>query len=388
MKIDKLKKYQSLAFATVLSLLTGCSYTGNIKTESTAIEDDSVYKYKNHTTFTSPLDIRENNIHIFFEYNTLYIEHTESMESNKELSPETYQAINEILSDENNTKICLIGINDEIDFSKLNLENIKDINLRRCGEKLDCTAFVGQYEEINFSNTTTESAIHFLSNCDCSKATVFCSNLSYKSDMSGMLLEYTDETFVDLDVLAKFLIDNDIFVNELHIHQRLNFSSLEKETIEKICQVNAKWVSISSDGYDQPVDLNIVPNEKLDVLILHLVQKADNLYLEIENGEFGNVVVQKEHPMDILLYNMDITENTHFELPTNSNLSLIQTNCTDITPLNDLKNMQSIIYYITDYYYDNIVYSTHQSCDSEQSFKEFIEKVKQSQENDKVKTYQ
>lgn len=376
MGINNFKKYKTLLLTTALCVLTGCSYTGNAKIDKkdTITSETTVSEQlENSIPFSEIVDvIKERNVLISFKKGFLSLKSTNENGTNTELSDDTYQLLNEILSNSDMKKLYLHKIGNEIDFSRLNLSNIKSITLTNCKENLDCAPLAGEYEFIEFNNTPVSVAVNLLENSNCSNTIISCQNMDDTS---------LEKTFMDIDFFAQHLIENNIEIDSLYVAQSTYGAYISKETIEKLCKVNTNRLRIESSGNDEIIDLDITLNKSIEQLSLRLDNENES-----KNGELGNITIRGYHPISIVLSNIDIIENTHFDLQPESNITIRNAEYTDITPFNDLRNMELIVYYAPESM-NPIVYSISQSYNYEESFGKFMEQLEELYQSEKGNTY-
>lgn len=184
------------------------------------------------------------------------------------LSDEDYGIINEGLSNPDVYTLMVDGINDEIDFSKLNLENIKWLFLENLGPKFPYEKLYNKtYMYINIKQRNADewdiNAIsEFFNNIELNEATV---NLRFLSPE----IEIPEQRIIDV-LSNKTGLDTFILYDA-------DFSNLD------ISNLIASWIIISNDGTDKDINVNATINDAVDNFTISYYYPESSLVPEIKS---------------------------------------------------------------------------------------------------------
>lgn len=238
-------------------------------------------------------------------------------ENNKkcDLTDEFYSNLNLFLSQPNtNYYLSLGGLENEIDFSKIDLSNIKHLKFYYCKENFNYKSFTNnKYKSLYFYDVPLKDMKNFITNSTNNESEI----ISFSSTNQNI-------------ELVKFIVDNDINLKGL---------TVDSHDSDEICYLleKVKAEVIGTFLYDTDIE------SKKDLnLNLNLNEKTTNFYLFIPNGKnCSNLRIESNNKKDNLYFGIDyirITEDAIFSFPDNS-FVLIEGYHNNSNPFYDLSNV-------------------------------------------------
>lgn len=312
------------------------------------LENTTVNDLLSNTIKELTEEAKQNNISLSFDIGKVSISVYDKGKTGK-LSDGFYTNLNQVMILADIKTISLYDLGNEIDFSKVNLTAVKNLHLYKCSEDLDCSFFTQKYDHLSFYVVPTQLVINIVDNCDCSDATISCSNIK------DVLNEH-EQTFTDIDAFANYLVENNVSMKALDISQWSYCSDndfLTMETIDTLSHVNTERLFIISEGDESHINLNLTLNNNIQEFYIALPSYVDSWVFGIGVRQLGNVEISSENPnLNIAMQYGYINEQTHFKLPTSSTVQLLDTAHNDMTPFYDLSNVKGLEYTIR---FDSII---------------------------------
>lgn len=317
-------------------------------------------------------EAKQNHIDICFETEKISIYGNDEI-GKIELSDDFYFNLNQIMTLRDVNNLLLYHLGNEIDFSKVNLSTIKNLSLNGCKEGLDCSSFTQKYDSISFEHIPTELAIRIVENCDCSNATIYCSNIYNPS------IEKCCETFIDVNAFANYLVKNNISMKSLYVQQWSYFDDcvpFTMETIDTLSHVNTKALSIVSNGNEDSSNLNLALNKNIQYLYISLPKYVNGWIFDVGAWKLEDIKISSENPfLNITFEYGHIHDKTHFDLPASASVQLLETVVNDTNPFYDLSDVQRLKYTIHPSSIDNSEFAITYDADTD-NFDDFIEELK------------
>ncbi len=296
----------------------------------------------------------------YFEKDGIY---TISMSSvnviQKELPEGFYSNLNLLLSREVPYCLQLKFFNNEIDISKLNLTNVKYLELFSCGRELNYEAFSNHlYNSIIFDNIVSENAIKVLPN-----ATNVLTEIRYDNN-------YDSDNFKFIE----FLAENNVPMKSIY------YSSNEKQNDTKMYNLlgslNANNISYFEYSTKQntlasELDLDFVLDDKVEYFSATFARPMELKDIHV-TSQSSNVTLR--------FNNIQITEKSNFTVPDESYIVLNGT-CSDSSAFYDLDNIYQLNYYDSSND-DSFIWDSYTATNS---FHEAIEKFQESRQENLIK---
>lgn len=311
------------------------------------------------------------NVNITLKESELNISvYSEKNDTPYELSELFYSQLNQIIILCNVNSLSLYSLENEIDFSKINLSNIKELCLYRCSENLDCSAFTQTYDSILFYNTSVMTAINLLEKRDLSETVISCSNMCDSMDDLDL--------FMDIEYFVNYLVENNICMKELSIKQWSYFKgdiALSKEVIETLGQVNTTSLSLLNSNSIEPISLHLKLNDKIKNLYLGLPSYVHSWLSDVSFRKVDDIKIDSNNPDLMVTFSyLEITPDTYFDI-SSSSLSLVNVGYEDIAPFYNFSNMKNISYETSTYIFPIDTYIVYDS--TTETFEQFIQKMKE-----------
>lgn len=287
------------------------STTNNTETYETKKIIDQINRHFNHSIV----------LHYYSSTGIITITGPYEDKSIPKLSDKLYAKLNSILEQPNVQTLEIHNIDGEIDFSKLNLSNIKNLTLDGCKTKFDYEPFKNQeYENITFEGILAEPAIEIIQNTTTQDTNIEFVNYNNNQAAADFI---------------KFLADNQIAANSLNVAT----TECTKEDYASLCRTNITNIDIMFTApSDQTYDLELYPNSNIS---------SFNIWHTGKNIELGNIQVTSEYPFFYFAFNgyqSKITKNTSFNLPNYATAS-ISAKYESGNALQDLSNLYAFDFY-------------------------------------------
>ena len=246
-----------------------------------------------------------------------------SNDSTRQLTEEEYDLLNRLINNEDISidELNLVGLSRQIDFSKLDLSSIENVNFTRVADDFDYSTFSNLgLRNLSFSNINfTDSLKSFLDSATLDFCDVHLSSdgheiASYLADTEKSLAEISLSTF-----------DEDFdFQNIL--------STLPTQRVE---------LDYYYDSNHQPVDIHLdFSNSVREVnLEFHSIVETQNIslgdvYISSNNADFEVYFVDDDEEMTV-----DINSDTRFSLPDQAYVSFENITCSNMPiPISIEKN--------------------------------------------------
>jgi len=284
-----------------------------------------------------------------FEYTghgSQYSIRIENISDDLELSDTFYADFNTILSDSASYSLELNSLGDDIDFSKLDLTNIRSLSFTSCYDNFDYDAFSNYtYDNLSFYNISFESIEKIVKN----------------STTCSTFMDYANYNHLDDGYqLIEFLVENDISVGKLDVVGDDNNSH---NIYELLSQVNGEEINF----YEQEITPNL-EKSKLD-LNLRLNDRIQSITFSLSTKELGDIYLSSSNP-DLFFYFIDVnlTENTNFYLPDQIYFNLFG----NYTDLSAFRNLNNVTYFS---YFDYDTYAKVEYLKNKTDFDIFLEEI-------------
>lgn len=331
MKLKNVKYYSaSLLLATTLGF-TGCSKTidSNYNNSSEQqLQNDNLENESFIDKETKKLinDINRhfnNSIVLHYYSSTGIITITGPYEEKNipKLTEKLYNKLNELLEDSTIQTLEIRNIGNEIDFSKLNLSNIKNLTLDSCKTDFNYEPFKNQeYQNINFEGLTAEPAKEIIKSSSNKETNIEFVNYKDNQEATNFI---------------KFLADNQIPVNNL----TLATTEINKDDYTMLSKTNISNIDITfTNPSEQTYNLELYPNQNINSI---------TIWHNGKNIELGNIQIVSECPLFYFAFNgydSKITTNTNFSLPNFATAS-ISSKYESGNALQDLSNLYAFDFY-------------------------------------------
>lgn len=259
MKIIKNRKITNLSLAFLCALtITGCNNgtselnTDSSKSETCTLEEHAVLE-SNQIEVYSLSQSKNNTSAIEKEDKILYSVFDSFISISKcsygdydELSYSNYQELNEALKSDSIDTLMIDGIDTEIDFSKLNLENIKWIYLNNIGASFPLEMFHNKtYEFIELDQKEiTDGYI--------TKINDFFNNVSLKDATININLSDIKNTDIEQELLDTLANRNNIRVLTLYTN---SFESLDMSKLRPM------WLCVCTNGKSNDINMDVDLND-------------------------------------------------------------------------------------------------------------------------------
>ncbi len=272
-----------------------------------------------------------------------------------QITDQFYENLNLLLSYECDYQLQLCYLDDQIDFSKVDLTHVKKLSLQNCGDHFNYDNFTYQlYSQIDFYSIPAKDTIRILE-----------TSINDNTSISYLFDSYSDRL-----EFVKYLVDHNISINSYFQIGEFNHTNCEMYYL--LAQLDAKRVSSYEWGIRDDI-----PKFDLD---LELNGSIEDFNLSFsEQTELGKFTVSSNNPdLKITLSHGLYTENTSFDVPDNI-LMWLSGSCTDSNAFINLENIHSLYYFseTTDY---SISWQ-----DKNDDFDEFINQIQQSVNKSPVK---
>lgn len=258
---------------------------------------------------------------------TLSIIKKENTDSN-EILEDTYKNISKLLKNPANEidSLDIVGVGKEIDFTKLPIDDIENLEFSFVEDNFDFNQFKDLYPSmVDISSITQNSKLlEFLKD----------GNLEY----ADICISGEDKEILD------YLSNNNIDIRKVtaSIYQK------DKEAIDALSKVSAKNIEINilvdsdSDSFDIDMDLNYKINDvKISFSSLVEEQNLKLGKLNINsNNENLNIEIEENSPA----LELTINENTFFHFPNQSIVTLSNVLMTNLEAIGSLENVSFIEY--------------------------------------------
>lgn len=380
MKIKNLRYILSTAILSTTLSLTGCGSNSDVSEkelsiESLLIQSEEHASHCSHDVFVD-FNIAETELHMFlldqiqnqkeeteadkaiieisgflsnlpaFSYdhstNTISISGKDITED--DITDGFYSNFNLLLSQDCEYKLELSSLGNEIDFSKLDLTNVKELSLDNCSDKFNYDIFANQqYSSLKFFDISAKNTIKIVKNSTTSETDISYNNDSYQDRLQFL----------------KFLVDNDICMNSFF--QLGNCNEINSEIYRLLGKLNTKRVASyewQSRNFVPKIDFDFVLNDKIEYFNIDFAGQT----------ELGNINIVSNNPnLSIKLFDVYLTENTNFSIPDDIKIEFYGT-YTDINAFNGLNNVSYL------YYHDNDQ-NSYVYWDNGESFEDVIKKI-------------
>lgn len=251
-----------------------------------------------------------------------------SNDSTRQLTEEEHDLLNRLINNENISidELNLVGLSNQIDFSKLDLSSIENVTFTRVADDFDYSIFSDLgLRNLSFSNVNfTDSLKAFLD----SSTLDFC-DVHLSSDGSE-IASYLADTEKSLGEISLSTFDEDFdFQNIL--------SMLPAQRID---------LDYYYDNTHQPVDIHFDFSDsvrEVDLEFHSIIDTQDislgDVYMSSNNADFEVYFVDDEEEMTV-----DINSNTSFSLPDQAYVSFENITCNNPEAFTSLSNVDGIDY--------------------------------------------
>ncbi len=302
---------------------------GNYRYDVVSIDNNAFLKFMNeleknlgNKTGVQKEKIKENPLHVVFledEKSTLLIQ-GKDLENPQELDDAFYEKLSiQIASYPEAKTLLFYNLNDNtIDFSKIKFDNVE------------------QYEEIDFNKISFNSAKGLL-------------NAFHANHLPFIYWGEVFDKESELKLFLDYLIENNKKLDELYIYEknRNNNQGINPSDFQLASQVETKKLNICSDGFKDPISLDLSLNETISEFNMFLFENLQENFNEnfdySKNSELGSLSIHSHNKdLNINILNANVTSNTKFSIPDFAKISLSQFECSNIKALNDLENVEQL----------------------------------------------
>ena len=363
MKIKNIKYYSmALLLATSISF-TGCGSTNKssetkpiiettleneLSTEDNIIIKPEIKQNKSDDTIQNIADYFNNSIILKYYQDCGILTIFGPLENQiiPELTDELYEKLNTLLEQSDIQYLEIHRLGNEIDFSKLNLSNIKYITLDKCKEDFNYEPFQNQkFDNIILENIPVEQATNIVEKASTPNTSIDYISFNISNESSSFIKSLAD---TGIPVKSLYIATNEC--NQVdHFH---------------LSRINATNIEIMfTTPTDQVYNLEFDANENIESL---------QIWDTGSNIELGNITVTTNCPtfqFSLNGYNSRITETTHFSLPNNSS-AIISSGYETGSSLKELSNVDELSYY--DFNTDEEIYYYKDLNNFDQIIDEFL----------------
>ena len=269
----------------------------------------------------------EDGLSFFVENDSLHI-FKEDSDIKHALSDGSYDVLNRLLNNQyvEIESLRLVGLGEEIDFSKLDLSSISEIEFSSMKDNFDYLGVLNDgYSNISFSDVSFNDSLgEFLD-----YQNLYYSDIFVSDDGSDIVSYLSDEEKRFGTFSTNFYDGNN------------NLSSFIPSLCTKRVNLNYYY---SSD--ESPIDISVLLNERVDEVNLDFSSIVDE-----QDFTLGTVEITGDNPEleiniseDDSYCNLDIGTDTMFQVPDFSIVTLDNVTCSDSSAFSSLDNVSGLLY--------------------------------------------
>ena len=269
----------------------------------------------------------EDGLSFFIENDSLHI-FKEDSDIKHALSDGSYDVLNRLLNNQyvEIESLRLVGLGEEIDFSKLDLSSISEIEFYSMKDNFDYLGVLNEgYSNISFSDVSFNDSLgEFLD-----YQNLYYSDIFVSDDGSDIVSYLSDEEKRFGTFSTNFYDGNN------------NLSSFIPSLCTKRVNLNYYY---SSD--ESPIDISVLLNERVDEVNLDFSSIVDE-----QDFTLGTVEITGDNPEleiniseDDSYCNLDIGTDTMFQVPDFSIVTLDNVTCSDSSAFSSLDNVSGLLY--------------------------------------------
>lgn len=187
-----------------------------------------------------------------------------------------------------------------------------------------------ELKALSFENVSFEIAEKMLNTCHLEqlKDLTWGENIENKSNLK-QLLDYLIKQEVTLENL------------NLNLKNEKDYKGITEEEFQLLSQIKAKNITVFSEGYEQPIHLDLTLNETISNIYLRLLNKEGTTLTDNINSELGTIKIQSlNNQLRVYLLGGNITEKTHFSFPDFASVSLFHLQCSSVSAIKELNNIE------------------------------------------------
>lgn len=268
----------------------------------------------------------EDGLSFFVENDSLHI-FKEDSDIKHALSDGSYDVLNRLLNNQyvEIESLRLVGLGEEIDFSKLDLSSISEIEFSSMKDNFDYLGVLNDgYSNISFSDVSfNESLGEFLD-----YQNLYYSDIFVSDDGSDIVSYLSDEEKRFASFSTNFYDGNN------------NLSSFIPSLYTKKVNLNYYYSSDAS-----PLDISVLLNDRVDEVNLEFSSIVDE-----QDFTLGTVEITGDNPEleiniseDDSYCNLDIATDTLFQVPDFSIVTLDNVTCSDNSAFSSLDNVSGLL---------------------------------------------
>ena len=251
-----------------------------------------------------------------------------SNDSTRQLTEEEYNLLNRLINNEDISidELNLVGLSRQIDFSKLDLSSIENVNFTRVSDDFDYSTFSNLgLRNLSFSNINfTDSLKSFLDS-----ATLDFCDVHLSSDGSE-IASYLADTEKSLGEISLSTFDEDFDFQNI-----LSPLPAQRIDLDYYYDNNRQPVDIHFDFFDSVREVDLEFHSIIDTQDISL----GDVYMSSNNADFEVYFVDDEEEMTV-----DINSNTSFSLPDQAYVSFENITCSNPEAFTSLSNVDGIDY--------------------------------------------
>ncbi len=187
-----------------------------------------------------------------------------------------------------------------------------------------------ELEALSFENVSFEMAEKMLNTCHLEqlKDLTWIENIENESHLK-QLLNYLMKQEVTLENL------------NLDLKNVKDYKGITEEEFQLLSQIKAKNITVFSEGYEQPIHLDLTLNETISFIYLHLLNKQGATLTDNINSELGTIKIQSlNNQLRVQLLGGNINEKTHFSFPDFARVNLFHLQCSHVSAIKELNNIE------------------------------------------------
>ena len=244
------------------------------------------------------------------------------------LSEDSYDVLNQLLNNQYTEieSLRLVRLGEEIDFSRLDLSDISEIEFSSMKDNFDYLGVLNNgYSNISFFDVSfNESLGEFLDHQN-----LYCSDIFVSDDGSDIVSYLSDEEKKFSSFSTNFYDGNN------------NLSSFIPSLCAREINLNYYYSNAAS-----PLDISVLLNDRVDEVNLEFLSIVD-----VQDFTLGTVEITGDNPKleinitkDDSSCNLDIGTDTLFQVPDFSIVTLDNVTCSDSSAFSSLDNVSGLLY--------------------------------------------
>lgn len=244
------------------------------------------------------------------------------------LSEDSYDVLNQLLNNQYTEieSLRLVRLGEEIDFSRLDLSDISEIEFSSMKDNFDYLGVLNNgYSNISFFDVSfNESLGEFLDHQN-----LYCSDIFVSDDGSDIVSYLSDEEKKFSSFSTNFYDGNN------------NLSSFIPSLYAREINLNYYYSNAAS-----PLDISVLLNDRVDEVNLEFLSIVD-----VQDFTLGTVEITGDNPKleinitkDDSSCNLDIGTDTLFQVPDFSIVTLDNVTCSDSSAFSSLDNVSGLLY--------------------------------------------